>query len=117
MLIFELTQSLPIEAADDFVTLQTSFFRHSGKQRIRHDITLLPGSDQRIGKRRIVSHGQVRWQSPRSRRPDEDECIRMPDDREFNIDARADVIRIFNLSVSQRGPARNAPVNWFFATI
>ncbi len=70
MLIFELTEMLAVETADDLVTLPAAFLGDRREQHRRDDELFLLHLHQRITELGVVRHGQIRRQGPRRRRPD-----------------------------------------------
>ena len=84
---------------------------HADEQRLFAD------ADQLVVEPGIVGDGEVGRQCPRRGRPDQQVHVCLAHDREFHINALADMILIFDLRFGQRRAARDAPVYRFFAAI
>src|ERR1035437_9097051 len=95
----------------------TAFFGDGRKQSAKQNVIFFANADLDVLEFFVVSHGEVRGQRPRRRRPNHDERVRLADDGEFHEHALADVTGVFDFGFGERGAARNAPVNWLFAPI
>src|SRR6185436_17273647 len=69
MPVLELAEMTAIEAANDLITVPTALLGDRRQQHRRDNEIFLRVMDQRIAESRIVGHGQIRRQGPRSRRP------------------------------------------------
>lgn len=117
MLVLDLFQVLGIERANDFVVFPMRFLSDGFQEDVGNDIRFITDLNERVIKGGVVGDCEIRGERPGGGRPDEDERIRMTHERELHVDALADVIGVFDFSISKCGAAGNAPVNGFLAAI
>ena len=117
MLVFDLTEMVAVQTADDFVAFPTAFGGDGGQKHRGEDERLGAHPNLRVTEGGIVGHCQIRGQCPRGCRPDQDRGVRVADDREPHIDTLADVVQVLDFRLGQRRPARDAPIDRFLAAI
>src|SRR5580765_5374417 len=117
MLIFELAEMTPIEAANNFITVPAAFLGDGGEQQRGYDQLFAANMNERIAERRIVSDSKIGWKRPWCRRPYDQGCPGMSDDGKFYVNALADVVVILDFGFGQSRAAGNAPIDGLFAAI
>ncbi len=104
-------------ATHDLIPIPTAFLGHAAQQRHRHEVTLLLVMHHRVIEGGIERDRQVGRQGPRRGGPNHHKRARMADQGEFDEDAGAHVVFVFDLGFRQRGAARDAPIHRLFAAI